>query len=119
MKKWFFLAIVGLFYNVTFAEEKLNILYVHIGSSLPNYLIESINQARLHNPDEDIYICGNTEALHKDKENLSFLNVKGIAIETLPKSEQHQRFLRETPFADLFWRYTTERLLIVHELIKQ
>ncbi len=119
IKKFIFVIIALLSCNATFAQDNLSIVYIHIGPSFPKHLLESIRQVRLHNPNEDVYICGNAEALRKDKKHLSFLKVKGIPIETLPKSDQHISFLKRTSFTEDFWIRTTERLLIAHELIKQ
>ena len=112
-----FIALLSCFY--VNAEESLSIIYIHIGDSLPKHLMESIRQIRLHNSNEDIYLCGNTEALNKVQRQLKDLSVKEIPVETLPQSEQHQKFLRETSFTEPFWIRTTERLLFVHELIKK
>jgi hypothetical protein len=116
MKKSAFSLLLFLFCT-TFASEKMSIVYVHIGDTIPQFIIEGITQLRLYNPTESIYFCSNSEALRKVKNDLALLSVTQVSLENLPKSQNHQKFLRETPFSDNFWTRTTERLLVIDDLI--
>lgn len=115
MIRIFFLIVV--FCSSAFTRERLNIVYVHIGDLIPTYLWENIRQVRLHNPKETIYLCANSAALEKVQGEIDFYSVRKVSVEHLQHSESHQLFLRTTSFKDPFWIRTTERLLIVDELI--
>ena len=108
--------LVGLF-SCAFAQENLSIVYVHIGDFLPSHIFESIRQVRLYNPMEDLYLCANREALDEAQQKLDLYSVKKVPIEALQRSKEHLQFLKTTSFTNPFWIRTSERLLIVDDLI--
>lgn len=121
--KFIFLALFSFFltHSLSGTEKNFNIVYVHIGDTLPTHLIESIRQTRLYNSDASIFLCGNSSAMRLSKKELRPFSINKISIETLVKSRPHQIFLKNTAFSQTnpFWIRTSERLFIVHELIKQ
>jgi hypothetical protein len=119
IKKIFLVFVLLLGCNYISASENLSIVYVHIGDAVPKHVLESIRQVRLHNPSEDIYLCGSSRAMDKIQSHLTTFSVKKIPVESLPQSEQHQKFLKDTCFTKPFWIRTTERLLVVHDLMKE
>lgn len=96
-----------------------SIVFVHIGKTLPPYLDIAIEQARLFNENEDIYLIANESAL-EDYENLL---VKLIRCEDLQKSKEHEHFDKtsrhDTKFRNGFWRFATERFFYIDELVKE
>jgi hypothetical protein len=112
-----------------YAQEACSIAFVHLGPDLPSYINSAVFQARLFNPAEDIYLLANQKALNK-KEVQLFLNhmrnnleVKIIPIGTLHKSEEHKIFEEKSThnkkFRNGFWRFTTERFLVLDDFMQQ
>jgi hypothetical protein len=100
------------------------IVFVHIGPSLPNYLPISLEQARLFNPGADLYLIANQEPLGKiDKGLVNKLKLKKVSCESLKKSGHHSEFLRkstvDTTFRKGFWRFAIERFFYLNSLIKK
>jgi len=112
-----FLRVLLLFFifgKVTAAEY--TIVYVHIGERLPSYLNDSIEQARLFNPDCPIVLIANEIAV---KNFFSDSHVSIITCESLTVTSEHQMFQKRTKLnqtvMDGFWRYTSERFLYLYD----
>ena len=110
-------------------QSHCSIAFVHLGSKLPSYIGEAILQARLFNTTEDIYLFANKKALNKKKVRhlvahiRNDLQAKIVPIETLQKSEEHRIFARRSTldkkFRHGFWRFATERFLILDDFMQQ
>lgn len=99
-----------------------NIIYVHLGPSIPTYIFTSINQAHLFNPTTPIYLIANQQALHLCPEE-SLKNSIPILAESLKTSSFHALFNKKTVLdnkqRDGLWRKSTERFFYIHELMLQ
>lgn len=113
----FFLAVCFLLHGSVFCSSDCSIVFVHIGNTLPSYIdIDvAIDQARLFNKDIDIYLIANESALKGYNKD----GVRIITCESLKKSKQHEVFLKESNFAQGFWRYTIERFYYIDELVSK
>ena len=97
-----------------------SIIFVHLGRTLPSYLYDSVEQARLFNPDASIYLIANKEALKNTKSDLK--NTILINCEELSQSTEHAYFIKHSTLNnysyDGFWRKATERFFYLAELIQ-
>ena len=98
-----------------------SIVFIHIGSSLPNHLPVAISQARLFNRECPIYLVANQKAIDSTSA-LNESDVTCIACESLAPSIIHQEFLNcsEHDWGGRgFWVYTSERFFYLQELVSQ
>lgn len=97
-----------------------SIAFVHLGNSLPDYIFDSLYQARLFNKDCDIFLLANKEAL--EKADLSRLKITAIEVEGLPKSQTHDEFCQKShldrEWRQGFWFYTSERFLYLDDFMQ-
>lgn len=94
------------------------IVFVHIGKELPDYLLVALSQARLFNTCP-ILVIGNQKALEKCKKTFDRYHVLPIACEQLPRSKEHQFFIRHSKldrtFRNGFWFVASERFFYLAE----
>ena len=93
------------------------LVYVHLGSPIPEYLIVSITQARLFNPDCPIYVIADPEACEQVP-RLDSLGVQKISTNSLSKSWQHELFKQRVPNRGLFL-FAKERFYYLEELVRE
>lgn len=95
------------------------LVLVHIGSKLPVYLIDALSQARLFNPNLDIFLLAERVALTTFPAN--DLKIKLIATETIPLTQVHKDFKKQTKlnvrFRDGFWLHASERFLYIYDFM--
>lgn len=115
MKRFFvFLACFAIYFMPLNAAS---IVFVHIGEAIPDHVRYAIDQAKLFNPRSSIYLLANSKAI----ENLA---AKGqvpatvIACETIPFSQEHEKYVKKTLWRQPFWRYTSERFLYLYDFVK-
>ncbi len=98
-----------------------NIIYVHLGSSLPSYIYIALEQARLFNPDADLYLIANQQAIDQSEYNFAKLCLKIVLCENLRMSSYHSKFMQKSTlnndFREGFWRKASERFFYLHECI--
>ena len=102
-------------------NQKPNLVFVHIGEKLPDYLPVAIEQAKIFNPGCPVYVIGNEKALKKLHKDFWDLCIP-VEIESLPKSRPHKKFLkncRSSRGKNDFWIVTTERFFYLESLMKQ
>lgn len=99
------------------------LVFVHLGPKLPSYLPTALKQARLFNPDTNLYLIANEEALEKLPRELRAARPILVSCESLPKGKLHKKFDQESKldkkFRKGFWTFTTERFFYVAALIKE
>lgn len=95
-------------------NQKPSLVFVHIGKKLPDYLPYAIEQAKIFNPGCPIYVLGNQKALKKLSPDLC----TPIAIESIPKSKDHKKFLKTSRSDKGFWTVTTERFFYLESFMK-
>ena len=126
--------LIGITHNSTNANQQdmlkknspYNIVFIHLGKTLPSYLSDALFQARLFNPECNILLLANQEALtsYADSDNLA---ITTIPVETLTQSEAHQNFSalssldRGNPnnVYEGFWISASERFLYLHDVMEQ
>lgn len=102
-----------------------SIVFVHLGNTFPNYLIDAVEQARLFNKNANVIVLANQQALHQNPHKQSFTanNISEIACESLTPSESLKIFQRKSTldksFRDGFWQKATERFFYLDELIRE
>lgn len=99
-----------------------SIVFVYISSSLPTYIQDSVYQARLFNPDANIFIIAPRKCFQSRKqEKISVSNVHLVACEDLKKTEEHKLFdercLKESVKGPS--KYINERFLYIDELMQK
>ncbi|MEX0849084.1 MAG: hypothetical protein WD055_02550 [Candidatus Dependentiae bacterium] len=104
--------------------DAYSIVFAHLGNTLPHYLADATHQARLFNTEARIFVIAENEAIRKISD-VRFYDDKIIfvACESLEKSFMHELFEQQNRldngFRQGFWRKTTERFFLVHELMNQ
>lgn len=98
---------------------EIPIIFIHIGNEFfPEYLHTAVFQARLWNPNNPIYVITQEKYCEKFSHFCQF-----IAIELLEISDTRKYFLENSKidleFRQGFWRYSTERILILADFMKQ
>lgn len=115
---YFVILLWVLYGKIAYGETNYNLVFIHIGKSIPSYVETAINQARNFNPDCQIILIANNEALKKLNSNLRSKNVVYTPCESLPMTPQHLAFRKTTNWANGFWRFTCERFLYLHDLME-
>lgn len=120
-KRLYFLCLLLISFSL-FASEKndptYSIVFVHIGSTIPDYTKYALHQARLFNKDCPIYFLGNRAAAAQFSPLSKTFNVQFVEMETLPKGPYYEQFSRNH-FLKGFWRVTIERFYALNLFLKQ
>jgi len=97
------------------------LVFVHLGDTLPAYLEDAVWQARLFNPNTDIYVIADNNALQKPHNLHEYAHV--ILTQMLKPSEQHVLFLRNLKLDKRDRRVlgacAIERFLYLHDFMLQ
>ena len=115
----------------------VNLIYIHIGDNLPNYIFDSIYQSLLVSPDTKIYVILNDSLIVNFKNTISTLNINlylknpiniDIHIECIPISilkipQAHINFINNLPdeikqFRNSFWISTTTRFFYIESFME-
>lgn len=113
---------IAVFFSFTPLLEAHSIVFVHIGSKLPDYIATSIAQARLFNEKCSIFLIANQEAIKNADSSLHENEVTFISCESLKLSQSHKRFrsnLNQDRSCNGLWVYSSERFFYLEELIGQ
>ncbi len=99
------------------------IVFVHIGDAMPEYIYVALEQARLFNPDIPICLITNQIVLEESKYDFGLNNVRTISCESLSRCVEHDTFLSLTPHNQTllagFWIKSTERFFYIYEYMNQ
>jgi hypothetical protein len=115
----------------------INLVYIHIGDNLPNYIFDSIYQSLLVSPNNKIYVILNDSLIDNFRNNISTFNINlylnkpihvDIHIECIPLSilkmpQEYSQFINNLPdttkqFRDSFWISTTARFFFIESLME-
>lgn len=125
MKKVFFrynFVCFCLFLLCNIAAYAHSIVFVHIGSSIPDYLSIALQQARLFNKECPIYVIGNEEAF-KSCPFVFDETIHCISCESLARSQSHCKFVNSSRLDkkafEGFWTFTSERFFYLEELVQK
>jgi hypothetical protein len=90
------------------------IVFIHIGGAPPDYARIAVQQARRWNPSAPIIVIASEipKPCYAAEESW-------VEIEMIPRTREHDHFLKttalDTTFRGGFWRFTTERLFVLHD----
>lgn len=97
------------------------IVFVHIGPTIPPYLYVALEQARLFNPEEEVCLITNQQALDSSSHDFSQHAITTVPCENLVQTPEHQKFIQTCPHSasilNGFWRKAIERFFYLHEYI--
>lgn len=99
---------------------EINIVFVHIGPTIPDYVSEALIQARKFNEEAPIFFLGNKQALEGFSQIPGSVNT--IALETLARSHYHNLFLKNNKHGDKregLWKYAIERFFYLEEFARK
>lgn len=95
------------------------IVFVHLGEKLPDYISVALAQARIFNKTAPVYLLANQSALLNHDKKIDELNIYCIAVETIPQTTEHKKYLEYTlakkGITDGFCLYTSERFLVLYD----
>ena len=114
----------------------VNLIYIHIGENLPNYIFDSIYQSLLISPNSKIYVILNDSLISNFKKTISTLNlnlylnnpinlemyIECIPISILKIPQVHVNFINDLPeeikqFRNAFWISTTTRFFYIESFM--
>lgn len=102
-------------------SERLNVLQVHLGGSLPSYLYEQIRQTRAFNPGLPVFLLLNRDT-DADMAELDRLDVTVVRKEAIATCRNHKDFLRRNRFSRRslggFWLHTSERFYAIESFLE-
>ncbi len=97
------------------------IVFIHLGSEIPDHLFDAVRQARLFNEHADIIVIAEQNAVNDV--NASVNDCRFVLCESLLVSDAHKKFRRETSLnkkaREGLWCKSTERFFYLEELIRQ
>jgi len=118
-------------------SSMMNLVYIHIGDNLPNYIFDSIYQSLLLNQDTKIYVILQDELIESFQNVISEFNIntylkKSIHIEMhiqcipltiLKMPEDYTHLINNLPdstkqFRDAFWISTTARFFYIKSFME-
>lgn len=116
--------ISSMFAMTVHAQARYSIVYVHLGSTPPIYLYDSLVQARLFNREAPICLIANQQALIAELRDFACNNhIALVPCESLVPTESHKLFARSTTldnrWRDGFWKKACERFFYIHEYMAQ
>lgn len=109
---------------------KINLVYCHIGNSLPYYIYDCVYQSLVSQKKEiSIYILTNQKFINEIYQNLNTLNLsKQSCITVVPielfkdsimlKLFKNLNLQLDNKFRDGFWEHTTSRFIYIYEFMK-
>ena len=111
--------LLGLFIIFNVNAEVPNLILVHIGKTLPDYLASCIKQIRVFNPPGqlNLFLIGNKTAFSVEHKNIcSQFNIEVVYKEDLVQSNEHKIFIQNYKSRGL-WLYSIERFFLIQELM--
>jgi len=100
-----------------------SIVFIHIGTPLPDYFFDALDQALLFN-DCPVYLIANKHAIAKSKcSKIKNQNFHTIEIESLVQSKSHSTYLANSSLLKKhdthFWLYASERFFYLDEFMEE
>src|SRR5689334_1078825 len=117
------LALLVTITQVSSTPSDYNIVFVHLGTKVPDYATIAVEQARLFNPTCPIFFIAPQHDVERLRTVLAASNVECVAAESLPKSRPHYIFSANTRldahWEHGFWKHASERFFYLDELIRE
>jgi hypothetical protein len=108
-----------------------NLIQIHIGKELPNYIYDSLYQSLLINTNVIIYVLIDSSLINEFNNKISLFNIntkciKVVALTSTGKSkkiEKYTEYMKKFPresmaFRNSFWVSTTARFFYIEEFMK-
>jgi hypothetical protein len=110
--------------------DGISLVYVHLGNDLPEYIATSIHQARLFNPDIQIYLLASNDAYRRKcvttNDNITLFNDNDatfVDVNSLEISENRLAYEASSRldrnFRDGYWYHASARFFHLAELMTQ
>lgn len=116
----FALVVVSFGCSALSIETAYSIVFIHIGKTIPPYASIALEQARTFNPEADIVLLANQDAISARACQKEF---RCVALESLAKRAGHEEFLRrsglDSKSREGFWLYASERFLYLADFMEQ
>jgi hypothetical protein len=107
--------------NLCATNTRINIIFVHLGDTIPVYAYTAFEQARLFNDNACLHLIANKRAIESSLYDFASKAIKTIACESLSPSSAHKKFRKntrlDTRFRDKFWYKTSERFFYIDEYV--
>ena len=115
-----FLGGIGFFLWTT--SKKQALVFVQVGEEIPSHCIHALYQAKKYHQKKQIYCVGNRNAIQNLPKNQKKI-CNWIALETIPKSDQHKLFLEKwtnghKDFKKGYYFFLIDRYFTLYDLMK-
>jgi len=104
-------------------SSEYSIVFVHIGNKVPKHAETAFSQARLFNPDCNIFLIADQEAIDQLSLEAGLANIVIVPTDSLNKTKEHLKFIKNCTldgnWRNGFWRFTSERFLYLQDLMVQ
>lgn len=101
--------------------ERANIVQAHLGKAVPEHLYRQLEQTRVFNPGEPIFLILSDGAEY-DKKIIGGLDVVVVRMGGIAKCANHRRFLRRNRLNKRslggFWVFTSERFFAIESFLR-
>lgn len=112
-------------FSCIFSDNSANIAFVYIGNSLPAHAYRTIKQARVFNPESQIFLITSPRIYSSLSKKDSFLkktNLTLVHTRQLTPTKEHQIFKKtnqlNNSFRNGFWRLATERFFYLLDFME-
>ena len=107
-----------------------NLIQIHIGKKLPDYIYDSIYQTLLINTNVTIYVLIDESLINEFNEKIALFNVPSNCVKVVPltsksdKIEKYTEYMKKFPresmaFRNSFWISTTARFFYIEEFMRK
>ena len=107
-----------------------NLIQIHIGKKLPDYIYDNLYQSLLVNTNVTIHVLIDNSLINEFNENIALFNIsnaniKVVALENKSdKIEKYTEYMKKFPnesitFRDSFWISTTSRFFYIEEFMRK
>ena len=99
------------------------IIFCQLGKTIPLYLQDAMEQARLFNPESPVILLTDAEISQAEESRYSRIKAEVVDIRSIPQSKNHQEFLQLSFLPQYqpshFWQTTTERLYVLEDYLER
>lgn len=110
-------AIYFFYLLISISTHASNIVFVHIGNTVPSYLYDAIYQVRLFNPNETLYLLASPKAINNEK--LTDLNVVLIDLALLKTFALYSQRSSFDNQMERFFHYASERFIYLNDFMQK
>ena len=107
-----------------------NLIQIHIGKKLPDYIYDNLYQSLLVNTNVTIHVLIDNSLINEFNENIALFNISNVNIKVVglenksDKIEKYTEYMKKFPnesitFRDSFWISTTSRFFYIEEFMRK